>query len=335
MRLLHKFLASVLLTACSTSSAQIDKIISFGDSLSDTGNIAEWLGYIMPAKPYYKYRFSNGPVWVEHLSHLMQLPMENHSYGGAESSNYLIGDSGLAFKIRAKLTGNMLAEVEKYAQPHVPCAHFHDAQCQPKFDHLFVLWIGANNYLNKVTMPSVMREMIETPTNIDYVNHTVADIQKSLKLLYDNGARHFLVPNLPRLGITPFAKKSGFVKSLDELADNHNKYLAMMLNQFAKDHTDAVMVFLDTNAQFLKLQASPKKYGYSNYTDSCYAGGYTGSSNAKEVCSNPLEYLFWDTVHPTGKTHCHLAFMAHEFLVMASLSKSSHLQEFTECQKLY
>ena len=46
---------------------RINKVVYFGDSLTDTGNIYMY-GHIMPkSPPYYNGRFSNGPVWSEYL----------------------------------------------------------------------------------------------------------------------------------------------------------------------------------------------------------------------------------------------------------------------------
>jgi phospholipase/lecithinase/hemolysin len=54
-----------------------DRLIVFGDSLSDTGNAG---------------RFSNGPVWVEYLAQRLALPLEPARIGGG---NFAIGNARL------------------------------------------------------------------------------------------------------------------------------------------------------------------------------------------------------------------------------------------------
>ena len=45
-----------------------NKIVVFGDSQSDVGNFYLATGSAWPASPYYKGRFSNDSLWVEHLA---------------------------------------------------------------------------------------------------------------------------------------------------------------------------------------------------------------------------------------------------------------------------
>src|SRR3954468_23295035 len=43
-------------------------IVAFGDSLSDTGNVAVLTkGVIPPSSFYFNGRFSNGPIWLDRL----------------------------------------------------------------------------------------------------------------------------------------------------------------------------------------------------------------------------------------------------------------------------
>ena len=57
---------------CLTSAAFADpndynRVIAFGDSLSDNGNLYKNTGQ-PPSPPYYNGRLSNGPTWIELLS---------------------------------------------------------------------------------------------------------------------------------------------------------------------------------------------------------------------------------------------------------------------------
>ncbi|OGT47358.1 MAG: hypothetical protein A3F17_03675 [Gammaproteobacteria bacterium RIFCSPHIGHO2_12_FULL_41_15] len=64
----------------------INRVVSFGDSLSDNGNIFRYSLQILPAKTGYWFgRFSNGYVWVEILANQLNVPLTNYSEGGASS----------------------------------------------------------------------------------------------------------------------------------------------------------------------------------------------------------------------------------------------------------
>ncbi len=64
-------------------------IYSFGDSLSDVGNV--YLATGQPASPYVNGQYSNGPVWVQDLATKMGLPAltpssvggNDYAWGGA------------------------------------------------------------------------------------------------------------------------------------------------------------------------------------------------------------------------------------------------------------
>ena len=49
-----------------------------------------------------------------------------------------------------------------------------------------------------------------------------------------------------------------------------------------------------------KWVAHPSAFGFTNVTDPCYVGPYTGGGT---VCADPDQYLFWDTLHPTAADH--------------------------------
>ena len=65
-------------------------IVVFGDSLSDNGNLFRLTG--QPPPPYFKGRFSNGPVWVERLAAPLGLDgITDFALGGATTSDVRVG----------------------------------------------------------------------------------------------------------------------------------------------------------------------------------------------------------------------------------------------------
>lgn len=66
--------------------SRFSRVISFGDSLSDSGNYEGLVGYLKQ-KGNLPGRASNGPVWVENL--YLNLPRENYAYIAAHSTKSL------------------------------------------------------------------------------------------------------------------------------------------------------------------------------------------------------------------------------------------------------
>ena len=58
----------ILCLARSVNAQSFTDLLVFGDSLSETGNVQVGSEGVFPASPpYFEGRWSNGPVWVEHV----------------------------------------------------------------------------------------------------------------------------------------------------------------------------------------------------------------------------------------------------------------------------
>ena len=76
------------------SFAAYSQIVSFGDSLSDTGNIFTSTGGAYPAAPYFDGNFSNGDIWIENLASSLGVAAPtaslvggtNYAWGGARTT---------------------------------------------------------------------------------------------------------------------------------------------------------------------------------------------------------------------------------------------------------
>src|ERR1700709_490686 len=82
----------LLLRGAMPASAQnYSRLFVMGDSLSDDGNLYHAVFGLYPqSPPYYKGRFSNGPVWAENLAPKMGLTFNSatdYAYGGAKTDS--------------------------------------------------------------------------------------------------------------------------------------------------------------------------------------------------------------------------------------------------------
>ena len=86
--------ACCLALATTASLAQFptySNLYAFGDSYCDVGNIYLATHGLEPAAPYYQGRFSNGPIWLDHVAGFLGLPFKpalepggtDYAFGGA------------------------------------------------------------------------------------------------------------------------------------------------------------------------------------------------------------------------------------------------------------
>jgi phospholipase/lecithinase/hemolysin len=112
------------------------------------------------------------------------------------------------------------------------------------------------------------------------------------------GARHFLVPNMPDLSITPFGRSLSPEDrdGLHHLSVGFDAGLAQAVAGLRATLGGSVnIVAFDTLAALDAVVANPAGYGLTYVDVPCFDGS--------EVCSDPSQYLFWDSVHPTARTH--------------------------------
>lgn len=277
--------AVVLMITCGVGQAYaFSKIINIGDSLSDVGNVL----YVttgaapfvdpLPSYPYWEGRFSNGPVWVEHLAEGLGLNRSvpyhlgglNYAFGGAESDF----DLPLPFfGINLDLPGIVHNGAVSQMSVHVVYG-------QTESNDLFTIWAGANDILNGDTNTLGM----------------AINITSIALFLHDNaGARNFLIPNLPPLGQTPRFKNSLLEGWMDWLASSYNDTLDATLNWLQIVRPDVTIYRLNVHGLFTDMSSNPTAYGFSNISEPAYSNG--------NVVTNPDEYLFWDEIHPTRRGH--------------------------------
>ncbi|MGL5742916.1 MAG: GDSL family lysophospholipase PlaA [Legionella sp.] len=304
MRLLATI--SAFLFSGLVSATPLHNIVVFGDSLSDNGNLYEFMNHQLPSSPpYYKGRFTNGHVWIEHViasyfpegssSHLL-----DYAYGGAGVSEEERDDDVL-FTLRMEINNYLLEHHDKASE-----------------DSLFVVLIGANNYL---AFPSEMDKA---------VNDVHTGIVNSLQRLVDKGAKHILVVNLPDLGKTPAAMEFDSVEEMTYLTEVHNAKLKYSVSQFKKNHPDVEWFYYDLHQAFVDVMEHPQTYGFTNITDTCVnsvVDDITKKSVLKMVAASQPKmnqdacngYLFFDLVHPTGMAHQILGEKARDMLDAAGI----------------
>lgn len=256
-------LTVILIMVFSTPrSHPINELYVFGDSLSDTGTVFRATGGLYPPNPpYFQGRYSNGRVWIEYLAEHLNLSsnrIKNFACGGATT----VSD-------RNSLVPGLQAQVQSFSQ----------ANSKTNPDALYVLWSGANDYLQGATNPTL----------------PVDTTAKAISTLAGIGAKKILVANLPDLGQLPATRNGANANDLSRLTEAHNLGLRRSLKQLNQQYLQLQIVTLDANSLYHQAIAQPSTYGFTNVTNACLVG--------TQSCGKPDQFLFWDTIHPTTTAH--------------------------------
>jgi len=307
-----------------------DRIIVFGDSLSDAGNKYVVTGLInvppydlldpllVPEGPYARggLHHSNGATWIEQMARPLgfggdvrpalgsQGRASNYAYAGARARDAVdIDNIHLSEQV-----ATFLAD-ERYVAPP---------------DALYIIFIGGND------VPDAVGALVNDPsglTSIGIMGDAVASVNESVLSLYTAGARKFLILNAPDLGLVPA------MNILDQVfpgaADAATCFSALynfgtpvpcvptgIVIPGLADVLDALegmpgidILRLDIFAVLRQFVADPAAFGLSNVTDACVMPG-----QVPFVCGTPGEYLYWDGIHPTKAVHAIIAGKAAEVL---------------------
>jgi phospholipase/lecithinase/hemolysin len=315
-RLLCLFTALLLTFPAALAHAQdYTSIVIFGDSLSDTGNVAHLTeakyGVRIPGSvaDYTDGRFTDGDdtiptaqkyfgVWIEQFAATLPYkPIIRNSLDGG--TNYAYGfaftGSGTALLTLSPSLSVTVNNIGQQITDYLATAPVISDRT------LFVVWGGANDLLNATSADDVIKAAIEE-TN---------DVQR----LIDAGATQFIVPNLPPLGLVPRLSGSP-TTSIPATAESilYNQVLDAGLT-ILKDFNFGRHLHLnqlDVFSLFNKIVALPSKYSLANVT----------ASSQGMYMIDPDTYLFWDDLHPTTKGHDILAQTAASMITRAHAAES-------------
>ena len=269
-----KSLLSVLLLVWgfAVHAKPLSEVVVFGDSLSDNGNLYEFMNHQLPlSPPYYQGRFTNGPVWVELLMEKL-FPsnaadrLQDYAFGGAGISLDENNDES-SFSLQQQIQ-NYLDENHNMANPEA----------------LYVIWMGANNYFNLPENPE------ETIRNVNQV------IERSISRLVKNGGRNFLLINIPDRQFAEVVRRMkarytrvrfasyDVTKVMGDIVENPQKYGFIDSTHTCYEH------LMNANIQDQLVKKSPF---LSNISAIAYP-------QAMDNCDG---YLFFDLYHPSERAH--------------------------------
>lgn len=250
-----------------------DHVYVFGDSLSDSGNVFALSGGAAPVSPPYAGQFSNGDVWVPQFAERAGLAVNNfYAAGGLGGvgtvENFALGgaSAGSGNAVDPRLFG--LAE-----QVATASALGIDDEA------LVVVWAGANDIIYGTLSAT----------------DSAAAVLASIDALAGFGGSHFLVINIPNIGLTPLAIGAGTAVQMTEKSQLFNDTLAAGLSARASLDIETY----DAEAALSRLVADVGSGSFTAY------GPCLPAPTAPECLSPDTQgaVIFWDAIHPTTAVH--------------------------------
>jgi outer membrane lipase/esterase len=287
---------------CSAASAQsYSRLVVFGDSLSDNGNLFAATFNTQPPSPiYFQGRFSNGPVFTELLGFTVGRSAAgasvtgsiNYAYGGARTDssafppgmrNQLLAYTGAGGTFRSTDLVSVLG--------------------------------GANNIFQG--LPAAGASSNPTGAINPVALSAAADINFIVNSVATAGAGTIMVLNLPKLSTTPQFGGTPAAPLADFAVGSFNTALlnGLFVTAAARPNTNIIHVDLFKIGDV--ITANPGAFGLSNVTQACF--------NGVTVCANPNSFFYYDGVHPTAAGHALLASLATDYLYYGDAGAQSAL----------
>jgi phospholipase/lecithinase/hemolysin len=302
------------------------QVVVFGDSLSDDGNVRHlmedqyFISYPGGDFNYSDGRFTNSSdtdpssdlyagTWHEQLTHTFLGLSDatnsldggtDHAFGGATTASgtsdrtvinnpFPFGGGDFTLTV-----DNLGKQVDDYLASNTP---------DP--DALYIIWGGGNDLFDD--------------DSSSHVTETASNVAGLVEQLAEAGARNFLVPNVPPLGLVPLYKDDATTATAlnaasGEYRSEFNTNLDGAITTLAGEGITITLYRLDIYGLFYRLATNPEDYGFTNISDS-----------AQGESVDPDEYLFWDDIHPTTAGHYQIAVAANALLVGTALPPAEAL----------
>jgi phospholipase/lecithinase/hemolysin len=291
-----RILLVVAIVVARATGTSFESLYFFGDSLTDSGNVAEATsvlnGYTFgaipnhPSSPYVGGAFTNGPVWAEHVAARLGRPQDAEPAGmsmgwlgrvGGSGSNYAVGgartDSGGALGLLdfAVPTG-VSRQVDFYLSRTGGTA---DA------NGLYFFLAAGNDLRNAARISDAeQRRMAAQQAGIN--------LAYSVQRLYFAGARQFVLINAPDIGLIPESIADGVVDAGTDASVQFNTWMGLYA-AYLPSVPDLSLQYFDLFALHHELVA---QYGMDAVRP-CKDG-------PPETCD---QTLFFDSVHPNARVH--------------------------------
>ena len=315
--------AMLMATASFGQAPAFSRLVVFGDSLSDTGNVrartsAKSSGAIDYPSHTFNYdngRFTNDTdtdpashtylgVWHEQLARsFLGVPAATNSLGGG--LNYAFGGAITTDGTHQEVEETPVADITITIDDMGKQLDDYFAQHVVDPSALYIVWGGSNDIRNDDTSANVTA--------------TVGRVANLVSRLGTAGAKYIMVPNVVPIGDAPRYSGTPEGPPKNQAAAEYRKELAGGLDgvqsTLAAQGFTPTIYRVDEWADTVRIFSNGPRFGFTNITK-------PAQDNSS---ANPDEYIFWDDLHPTTAGHYRLALTAYNAIVNLPPSPSKAL----------
>lgn len=295
------FLVSILYSSW-VFAGSLKEIVFIGDSLSDNGNLYAVLKVVPKSPPYFKGRFTNGATWAENVG--------KYFYDKSYINTKIYAWGGATAILHNPLHDSFIAPITLDGEMY---AYFLNTLFQNKSNVLYIIWIGANDYL------------YDRQPDMNALADSVVDkISWAVSALINQGAQNLMVLNLPNLSRTPFALSHHSGERLNALSLLHNQKLQQAMNNIRNQNPEVKIISLDVFNIFNELLDDTQKYNQrygvnlTNRKDSCWKGGMTLNNIDQARLTADLQKAY--TAKESAANNVNMTAMSHTILNSPALA---------------
>lgn len=288
-RLIHSLLIVCLLAPLPSLAGSYDKIVVFGDSLSDSGNLAGLPEFeFLNDKPY-QQAFTNGPTAVVKLAKLLgakELKPSQYLQKKIVGTNFAVAGARAAgdnpIDLNAQVGAFLLSEGGNAPN-----------------NALYILFIGGNDIRD-------MRDASDIKTVSSVLNKATQNIHNNLSLLIASGAKHIMVVNSADIGSLPetkalAAQNPKLIWRASLFTQAYNSSLADTVKHIEKQ-TNVDLVLFDLFTLFNNIIHDSHAFLFTNAKAACYSS--VGFDYYPICDKSKLDtFVYFDEIHPTRRVH--------------------------------
>ncbi|PON45110.1 Lipase [Parasponia andersonii] len=320
----------------SSSRKHVTAFFIFGDSFLDAGNNNYINTTTLAQANFWPYgetyfgfptgRFSDGRLISDFIAEYANLPLIppflqpgfRHYYAGV---NFASSGAGALVDTFQGLVIDLKTQLRYYKKVETWLRHkLGDVGAEMTLSKAVYLFsIGTNDYMSLFLTNSTI---LKTYSESQYVGMVIGNLTSVIKEIYTTGGRKFGFMNLPTVGCLPLLRileqdtNGSCLKEASSLANLHNEALSKLLKKLSKQLKGFKYSVYDFNNNLKQRINHPTQYGFmEGKTACCGTGQFRGvfSCGGKrpvqefQLCENPDEYVFWDSIHLTEKVYKQLA----------------------------
>lgn len=268
---------------------RLDNMVIFGDSLSDTGNLASVIGDF-PSPPYFSNRVSNGPNAMELAAAELNLPLATsfHLIGPIQGYNFSVAGA----RASRQEPIDLLIQINAFLA--------NNGGVLPE-NSLYVMFVGGNDIrAARVSDPQTAAQIVS-----DSVSALSAQIQTLIQL----GAKNWFVVLAPDIGQIPesamLAQATGnptIPAYATALYQEFNLAYVQELSAIEEQY-DIELEMFDLAQALTDVVNNATALGFTNTTEACFFSSQAQFNTSCNFGANFDQFIYFDEIHPTARVH--------------------------------